>query len=149
MEITKALASDVPELCNLLAILFSQEAEFSTNREAQTKGLSQIIDNREIGYIVVAKENGVVVGMVNVLFTVSTALGARVAIFEDMIVSPEVRGSGVGSKLLEYAISSAQVCGCKRITLLTDSDNISAQRFYAKHGFEKSAMIPLRLAPVG
>ena len=76
MEITKALASDVPELCNLLAILFSQEAEFSTNREAQTKGLSQIIDNREIGYIVVAKENGVVVGMVNVLFTVSTALGA-------------------------------------------------------------------------
>ncbi|CUS41282.1 GCN5-related N-acetyltransferase [hydrothermal vent metagenome] len=87
--------------------------------------------------------------MVNVLFTVSTALGARVAIFEDMIVSPEVRGSGVGSKLLEYAISSAQVCGCKRITLLTDSDNISAQRFYAKHGFEKSAMIPLRLAPVG
>ena len=149
MEITKALASDVPELCNLLAILFSQEAEFSTNREAQTKGLSQIIDSREIGYIVVAKENGVVVGMVNVLFTVSTALGARVAIFEDMIVSPEVRGSGVGSKLLEYAISSAQVCGCKRITLLTDSDNISAQRFYAKHGFEKSAMIPLRLAPVG
>jgi ribosomal protein S18 acetylase RimI-like enzyme len=136
-------------LCNLLAILCSQEAEFSTNREAQTKGLSQIIDNREIGYIVVAKENGVVVGMVNVLFTVSTALGARVAIFEDMIVSPEVRGSGVGSKLLEYAISSAQVCGCKRITLLTDSDNISAQRFYAKHGFEKSAMIPLRLAPVG
>ena len=146
MEITKALASDVPELCNLLGILFSQEAEFLPNRDTQTKGLSQIIENSDIGYIVVAKVNGVIVGMVNVLFTVSTALGARVAIFEDMVVSPEVRGSGIGSQLLEHAIRLAQACGCKRITLLTDSDNISAHSFYEKHEFKKSSMIPLRLA---
>lgn len=146
MEITKAQASDVPELCKLLGILFSQEAEFLPNRDNQTKGLSQIIENPDIGYIVIAKVNGVVVGMVNVLFTVSTALGARVALFEDMVVAPDVRSSGIGSQILERAIQSAQASGCKRITLLTDSDNISAQGFYAKHGFKKSSMIPLRLA---
>lgn len=146
MKITTALASDIPDLCHLLSVLFSQEAEFSSDRESQARGLSLIIENPEIGHIVVAKVNGVTVGMVNVLFTVSTALGARVAIFEDMVVSPDVRGSGIGSQLLKYAIRSAQSCGCKRITLLTDTDNISAQSFYAKYGFKKSPMIPLRFA---
>lgn len=145
MEITKAVESDIPELCRLLGILFSQEAEFSPNRETQTKGLSQILKCPEIGHIVIAKVRHEIVGMVNVLFTVSTALGARVAIFEDMVVSPEMRGSGIGSQLLEYAIQSAHASGCKRITLLTDNDNTSAQSFYAKHGFNKSPMIPLRL----
>ncbi len=145
MEITKALEADIPELCHLLAILFSQEAEFLPNRETQAKGLLQILGNPDIGHVVVAKINREIVGMVSVLFTVSTALGAPVAIFEDMVVLPEVRGSGIGSKLLEYAIRSARESGCKRITLLTDHDNFSAQRFYAKHGFNKSPMIPLRL----
>jgi len=146
MEITTALKSDIPELCQLLNVLFSQESEFSPNRENQVRGLSLIIENPAVGRIVVAKVDGVIVAMVNVLFTVSTALGTRVAIFEDMVVSPEVRGSGIGSQLLEYAIRLAHSCDCKRITLLTDTDNISAQSFYAKHGFKKSAMIPLRLA---
>jgi ribosomal protein S18 acetylase RimI-like enzyme len=38
--------------------------------------------------------------------------------------------------------------GCKRITLLTDEDNVSAQRFYAKHGFQCSSMVAVRLSLV-
>lgn len=145
MEITKASVSDIPDLCRLLDILFSQELEFSPDQSAQVKGLSQIIENPEIGHIIVAKANGNIVGMVNVLFTVSTALGGRVAIFEDMVVMPGARSAGIGSQLLEGAIQSAKLSCCKRVTLLTDRENTSAQRFYAKHGFSQSTMIPLRL----
>ena len=145
MEITKASVSDIPDLCRLLDILFSQEVEFSPDQSAQIKGLSQIIENPEIGHIIVAKENENIIGMVNVLFTVSTALGGRVAIFEDMVVAPDARSAGVGSQLLEGAIQSAKLSYCKRVTLLTDRENTSAQRFYAKHGFSQSTMIPLRL----
>ncbi|HYQ38837.1 MAG TPA: GNAT family N-acetyltransferase, partial [Pseudomonas sp.] len=38
----------------------------------------------------------------------------------------------------------AREVGCQRITLLTDADNAAAQRFYARHGFGPSPMIPLR-----
>lgn len=145
MEITKASVSDIPDLCRLLDILFSQELEFSPDQSAQVKGLSKIIENPEIGHIIVAKANGNIVGMVNVLFTVSTALGGRVAIFEDMVVMPGARSAGIGSQLLEGAIQSAKLSCCKRVTLLTDRENTSAQRFYAKHGFSQSTMIPLRL----
>lgn len=146
MKITPALPSDIPELCELLNVLFSQEEEFVPNYQAQSRGLSRIINNSELGLIIIAREEGQVIGMVNLLFTISTALGERVALLEDMVVSPRIRGSGVGSMLLEQAITSARLSGCKRITLLTDRANESAQHFYQKHGFEFSNMIPLRLS---
>ncbi|HEY8158995.1 MAG TPA: GNAT family N-acetyltransferase [Methylobacter sp.] len=146
MQITPANASDIPALCELLGILFSQEADFKPDYEAQSRGLARIISDPEVGLIVVARQDGQVVGMVNLLYTVSTALGDRVALLEDMVVSPNARRSGVGSRLLEQAIQFARLNGCKRITLLTDSDNEPAQRFYQKHGFDFSAMIPLRLS---
>jgi GNAT superfamily N-acetyltransferase len=83
--------------------------------------------------------------MVNLLFTESTALGSRVAILEDMIVAAASRGKGIGSLLIDYAIQEATHLGCKRITLLTDSENIQAHDFYQKKGFTKSTMTPFRL----
>lgn len=146
MQFTPAKTSDIPALCELLSILFSQEAEFKPNHEAQSRGLARIISNPEIGLIVVARHENKIIGMVNLLYTISTALGDRVAILEDMVVSPNVRGCGVGSSLLTQAIQFARINGCKRITLLTDKTNESAQHFYQKHGFDFSAMIPLRLS---
>jgi len=146
MEITPANISDIPALCELLDILFSQEADFTPDHEAQSRGLARIIGSPDIGLIVVARQDSRVVGMVNLLYTVSTALGDRVALLEDMVVSPSARGSGIGSELLEQAIQLARLNGCKRITLLTDRTNESAQRFYQKHGFGFSAMVPMRLS---
>lgn len=146
MQITPAKASDIPALCELLSILFSQEADFTPGYDAQSRGLARIIGSPEVGIVFVARQNEQILGMVNLLYTVSTALGARVALLEDMVVSPSMRGSGIGSRLLEQAIQTARSNGCKRITLLTDLDNKSAQRFYQRHGFTFSAMIPLRLS---
>jgi len=146
MQITPANAADIPALCELLYLLFSQEADFTPDYEAQSRGLARIIGSPDIGLIVVARQDSQVVGMVNLLYTVSTALGERVALLEDMVVSPHVRSTGVGSQLLEQAIQLARLNGCKRITLLTDRANESAQRFYQRHGFSLSAMVPLRLA---
>lgn len=146
MRISKATAEDISALSALLSVLFSQEAEFTPDQEAQARGLARIIDSPDTGVVLVAKSDGVVVGMVNLLFTISTALGERVALLEDMVIASKLRGAGVGSQLLEQAISVARAEGCKRITLLTDKTNESAQRFYAKQGFELSSMVPMRLS---
>jgi GNAT superfamily N-acetyltransferase len=83
--------------------------------------------------------------MVSILYTVSTAEGGRAAWLEDMVVSPELRGSGIGEQLLQTALKESRAAGCKRITLLTDAVNERAIQFYARTGFKPSAMIPLRL----
>jgi len=145
MQIEKATEADVPALSGLLSVLFAQEAEFTPDPQAQQRGLLRIVTRPEVGVVLVAKEGAQVLGMVNLLFTVSTALGEQVALLEDMVVSPDARGAGIGSLLLEEAVIVARASGCRRITLLTDENNVAAQRFYGRHGFERSSMLPLRL----
>lgn len=142
---TTAIEADIPALIKLLSILFEQEAEFKPDEPAQRRGLSMIIKAPDCGAILVAREDAEIVAMVNLLYSVSTALGERVATLEDMVVAPRARGAGVGSALLREAIAYARGCDIKRITLLTDRENEVAQRFYANHGFAMSTMIPLRL----
>ena len=126
-------------------MLFSQEAYFVPDFEEQRRGLMQILDNPDVGLILVASQKNQIVGMVNLLFTVSTALGERVALLEDLVIAPNQRGNGIGSQLLKQTIETARLHNCHRITLLTDLANESAQRFYRKHGFSFSAMIPMRV----
>ena len=142
--VNEASEEDVPALCELLALLFSQEAEFAPNTAAQHNGLTAIIRNPQAGRILVARQRTSVVGMVSLLFTLSTALGARVAILEDMVVAKSARGCGIGSALLNHATAFATSLGIKRITLLTDHGNGAAHRFYARHGFVASTMVPMR-----
>ena len=145
MKIEMATTSDIPTLCTLLDYLFSQEVEFKPDHETQSRGLEMILNNNNIGNIFVAKKNEKIIGMVILLYTVSTALGERVALLEDMVVSPNERGLGIGSMLLDHAVKYATEKGCKRITLLTDKTNIEAQKFYKKHKFNRSSMIPFRM----
>ena len=117
MQIEPATLPDIPALCDLLNSLFAQEAEFTPDKSAQQRGLKMIIASPEVGAILVARQNRKVIGMVNLLYTVSTALGERVALLEDMVVAADRRAGGVGSQLLEAALQFAKQNSCRRITL--------------------------------
>lgn len=104
-----------------------------------------ILGNPEIGKIFVCQNDGEIIGMVSLLFTISTALGGKVAMLEDMIMSSQFQGKGFGTKLLAHAIAEAKKLTCKRLTLLSDTDNLNAHRFYEQFGFKYSPMLPMRL----
>jgi GNAT superfamily N-acetyltransferase len=140
-----ASLEDIGRLDQLLTMLFEQEADFCVDSGKQRAGLNRIIADPRIGHILVLRRHGEIIGMVNLLYTVSTALGGTVAILEDMIIHPDHRGGGSGSILLRGALAFARRQGCLRITLLTDHDNSGAIRFYGRHGFCRSAMVPLRM----
>jgi GNAT superfamily N-acetyltransferase len=144
-HIHPAALNDIPQLCNLLAILFAQEDDFVPEATKQSAALRRIIEHPETGLILVMRNGEYIIGMVSLLFTVSTASGGKAALLEDMIVHPEYRNEGRGSKLLLAAIEHARSKGCLRITLLTDRANAAAIRFYQRHEFAVSAMLPLRL----
>lgn len=144
-QITLATLAELEELVHLLNVLFSQDIEFEPDYEKQRAGLEQIISNPSVGEILVMKIDGKVVGMVSLLYSISTALGGKVAILEDMVMAKDFRQMGLGKELLQEAIDFARQRGCLRITLLTDFDNETAIKFYQSAGFSLSKMIPLRL----
>ncbi len=144
-QITLATLAELDELVGLLNVLFMQDIEFEPDYEKQRSGLEQIISNPSVGEILVMKVDGRVVGMVSLLYSISTALGGKVAILEDMVVAKEFRRKGLGKELLHEAIAFAKQRGCFRLTLLTDFNNETAISFYQSAGFSLSKMIPLRL----
>ncbi|MCX6046203.1 MAG: GNAT family N-acetyltransferase [Chloroflexi bacterium] len=145
IAIAQATMADIPELVALLSSLFAQEADFTPDLAKQQRGLQLIIGQPTVGQIYCARQADQVVGMVSLLFTISTAEGGRVAWLEDMVVHPAQRGRGIGEQLLHQALAEARVAGCSRITLLTDNTNQAAMKFYARAGFARSAMTPFRL----
>jgi len=140
-----ATVEDIPFLCILLNQLFSQEAEFVPDSKLQTLALKKIIEEHSVGEIFVITKDDRIVGMVNFLYTISTALGTKVALLEDMILDKNCRGQNLGTKLIEFALLRAKENGCKRVTLLTDDDNIKAHKFYVNQGFQKSSMVPFKI----
>lgn len=126
-------------------MLYAQEAEFTFDRQTQERGLRLIVQTPAAGQIFVARKDSLAVGMVSLLFTISTAEGGPACWLEDLIVHSDFRGAGLGSRLVAQAIEFARSQGCLRISLLTDRTNEAAQRFYRRHGFVDSPMAPLRL----
>ncbi len=145
VRIEQATAADIPQLADLLTILFTQEADFTPDREKQMRGLGRIIEAPDKGCVFVARIDSQVVGMASLLFTVSTAEGAPACWLEDMVVRPDQRRHGLGTQLLQHAVNHAKAMGFARITLLTDRTNEAAIRFYQRYGFRPSEMTPLRL----
>jgi GNAT superfamily N-acetyltransferase len=147
IRIEQATPDHIPQMADLLGVLFSEEVEFRPDREKQIRGLRMIIGAPERGNLFVAtdEETGDVVGMLSLLFTISTAKGSPVCWLEDMVIRPDRRATGIGTRLLQDAVAYAKSHGFTRITLLTDRINESSIRFYEKHGFEPSPMLPMRM----
>jgi GNAT superfamily N-acetyltransferase len=140
-----ASRADIPELVELLHILFTQEHELEPDAAKQRRALEMILADDSRARIYVAREGARVIAMAALHFTTSTAEGGKVAWFEDCIVRPEHRRRGIGKALLEHAIAQARAAGALRVMLLTDGDNHSAQALYRKSGFRDSAMLAMRL----
>jgi GNAT superfamily N-acetyltransferase len=144
-EISIGCMNDLPELADLLNDLFTQDIEFIPDLKKQKTGLRAIINNPEMGEILVLKGEDKILGMVSLLYSTSTALGGKVAIVEDMIIHKDHRQKGLGKELLGEAIRFSKERNCLRLTLLTDFNNDAAISFYQQFGFKKSDMIPMRL----
>ncbi|NTV91864.1 MAG: GNAT family N-acetyltransferase [Chlorobiaceae bacterium] len=144
IAVRTATSRDIDRCTELLGILFSEEHEFAPDARAQKQGLSLVIGNASNGIIFVCEVDGTIQGMVMLLFTVSTFIGKKAAILEDMIVEPQWRGKGIGTHLINHATAFAEEEGFGRITLLTDHDNIKALSFYNHLGFIPSEMKVMR-----
>ncbi len=144
-RIEPATLEDLPRLVDLTMALFELEEDFEPNRQRQERGLQAILEQPSRGRIFVVRTDYEIIGMVNVLFTISTAMGGFVINLEDVIVHPDFRRCGYGSQLVNYVIDFARRKDFKRITLLTDKVSEDSQHFFESLGFSHSHMIPMRL----
>ena len=145
VQVQTATLEDLPRLVEMLMELFEMEGDFEPHYETQENGLRLILEQPNRGRIFVLRHEETLLGMVNILLTISTAEGGLVLILEDFFVLPAHRGQGLGEKLLQAVVDFATDKDFRRITLLTDKISEESQRFFSRHGFQHSQMIPMRL----
>jgi ribosomal protein S18 acetylase RimI-like enzyme len=97
------------------------------------------IDRDPNNELVVACMGDVVVGVLQLTFIPSLShVGSRRALVDGVRVSSARRSSGIGTKLLEWAIARSRERGCRLVQLTTDKRRADAKRFYEALGFVAS-----------
>ncbi len=139
VNIRKAQLDDVIPMAKLLGELFAIEDDFSIDSEKQIRGL-QLLLKTDHCRVLVAESLGQVIGMISIQGVISSAMGERVGLIEDMIITHEFRGQGIGKQLLMTMIEESKRLGYSRLSLAADKRNDPAIDFYRTLGFETSNM---------
>jgi GNAT superfamily N-acetyltransferase len=139
IQIRNAFADDIDAMNGLLSELFTIEDDFIINSAKQQQGLELLLQKPD-AKILVATHLDRVVGMVSMQSLISTASGARVGLIEDMIVTHDLRGKGIGKLLLSAMIEESEQLGYVRLSLGADRRNDAAFEFYKRFEFKSSNM---------
>lgn len=145
VRIEIATLDELAQLTDLVTDLMDLQDDFEANAVLHERGLRLILEDPSRGRIFVIRNDYQILGMVNTLFTVSTALGGFVILMEDFVIHPEHRGHNYGTKLLDYLIKFAEDRDFKRITLLADKLSADSQKFFKNNAFKYSSLTPMRL----
>jgi len=136
-----ATQNDIRALLELLKILFEIEDEFGYDRKKQETGLRLIIQSDSSVVLVCREEKSKrILAMATVQLLISTAEGGLSAQVEDVVVHPDSRNQGIGSRLLDHCRAWSIARGALRMQLAADDRNIKAEKFYINNGWIRSRM---------
>ena len=100
----------------------------------------------EAGQLLVARDDrGDAVGFANLYWTFSSTTAEEHVLLNDLFVSDDARGGGVGLALIEAARAVARERGSATLSWQTALDNRTAQRLYERTGAERSAWFEYEL----
>lgn len=145
VSISTANESDIPDLIELLGVLFSIEQDFTPDPEKQRRGLIALLASPN-GHVAIARgPDARAVGMATAQLVISTAEGAPSAWIEDVVVREDWRGRGLGRALLDAVLDWARARGAVRAQLLVDLDNAPALAFYHRLNWRPTRLGAMRL----
>jgi GNAT superfamily N-acetyltransferase len=87
----------------------------------------------------VAEIAGEVVGTFQTAITTTlTGRGTSFMIIEAVQTRSDMRGQGIGARMIEFCIEQARARGLPRVQLISNAKRKDAHRFYERLGFEPS-----------
>ncbi|MFV0134881.1 GNAT family N-acetyltransferase [Streptomyces sp. HMX87] len=139
LEIRLAAKDDVPAIVALLA-----DDPLGAQRESPDElgpylAAFERLSTDPNQHQVVAVREGRVVGTLQLTIIPGLSRrGATRSIIEAVRVHADERGSGLGTRLIEWAIDESRRLGCQLVQLTSDASRIDAHRFYERLGFTPS-----------
>lgn len=146
----QATLSDTPHVLALLAEIMEHHGVVPPEPERLSATVSTILDAPD-HLLLVADEDGRLVGMCALIFSQSTWSASPVCELQDVLVTLSHRRADVGRRLVQAAEEAARARDCSRLFLLAEYWNLDAHAFYRSLGlaektclyFERDLRAPL------
>ncbi|MEV7136809.1 GNAT family N-acetyltransferase [Streptomyces tauricus] len=139
LEIRPAVADDIPAIVAMLA-----DDPLGSRRESPddlTPYLTALerLSKDPNQHVVVAVREGRVVGTLQLTIVPGLSRkGATRSIIEAVRIHADERGSGLGTRFIEWAVDRSRSEGCQLVQLTSDATRTDAHRFYERLGFTAS-----------
>jgi ribosomal protein S18 acetylase RimI-like enzyme len=137
-EVRRATEADI----DLLVPLFDGYRQFyrqPSDPDGARRFLTERFERRE-SIVFLAFRNGNAAGFVQLYPSFSSGAMRPIFILNDLFVASDGRRQGIGSALLQTAISYAKSNGAARLVLSTEISNATAQSLYEKLGWKRDAV---------
>jgi ribosomal protein S18 acetylase RimI-like enzyme len=141
MNIRKANNDDLNEIVRLLSDdkLGSKREDYKIPLPTEYLDAFKEIEEDKNQFLIVAEDENKIIGTLQLSFIqYLTYKGGIRAQIEGVRVSNEIRGKGIGRKMVEYAINIAKDRNAHLIQLTTDKKRSEALEFYKSLGFVDS-----------
>ncbi len=125
---------DLPDLLRMVTALAAHHGD--TARVSLDTLARDVLGDAPWLWTLVAEVGGSLVGYAASCPPAQMHFGLRRMYLQHLYVDPDVRGSGIGRRLIEASTSLARALDCDFMVVGTKPDNHAAQAVYAACGFE-------------
>ena len=129
-----AQVDDVAELRELVRSYHAFEGVSCPGGDIDA-AVSPLLGESDLGRCWMIRADEVTVGYVAICFGYSIEFGGRDAFVDEMYISEQYRGQGIGTEVLRLLKSESLALGVKALHFEVSCDNERAQRLYEKSGF--------------
>ncbi|MFE6229099.1 MULTISPECIES: GNAT family N-acetyltransferase [unclassified Streptomyces] len=131
------------ELPAVLALLAEEERVVDPAAvrvtEAYERAFAAIEADPRNEMLVLAADDGLVLGCLQATYIPGLGKGgAERALIEAVRIRADLRGTGLGRRLMELAADRARARGCALVQLTSNKERAAAHRFYASLGYARS-----------
>lgn len=139
--VRKGRKSDLPAIQRLLAELVDvmDDTECIDIRTALKTCQRLLNDARS--HFLVADTKGTPVGFIHFTIRQTVLHRSPSATIDELIVTKEYQGKGVGKQLMLATIEKCKRLGCCEVEVSTEQTNVKARQFYKKCGFDKTEIL--------
>lgn len=109
---------------------------YPINPEISKKLFQEFISNKNLGKAWLILFRNEIVGYVILTFVFSFEYQGKIAFLDELYLSEEVRGKGIGKETIRFIQSESSKLGLKLIYLEVEPHNENAEKLYLASGFE-------------
>ncbi|MFI1174058.1 GNAT family N-acetyltransferase [Streptomyces melanogenes] len=139
LEIRPAVPEDIPAIVAMLADdPLGAQRESPDDLAPYLAAFDRLAEDPHQHLVVAVRDDQVVGTLQLTVIPGLSRRGATRSIIEGVRIHADERGSGLGTRLIEWAVEESGRLGCQLVQLTSDATRIDAHRFYERLGFEAS-----------